>query len=186
MKLIQRAPAITRYGSFIPALEWLFSHFRPKRVLEFGCGYYSTAFFLKHCQWVLSLEMTSPAWHHIFQQAYTAYPNSMIIMSHKHGYEDLDNYLQENVDFAFVDGHDDTRCECVMAMFGRCDILAAHDYDLEDHNFHEKVVTPKNYCLFRYREYAPHTGFWIEKKRQKLIAAFLGDARFALAVPDIK
>ncbi len=81
-------------------------------------------------------------------------------MGNKLSYKDLtDEFLR--ADLGFVDGHPDTRAECVTALFDKCAIIVAHDLDL-DGNHYEKVLTPQHYSFYKYTELSPHTGVWFD------------------------
>ena len=61
-------------ASHMPVLMELVEIARPKRVLEFGCGYYSTRLFVDACEEVVSVE-EDDAWAEEMRALYGARPN---------------------------------------------------------------------------------------------------------------
>lgn len=157
---IVRKPAVTRFGTFMKPLREIYDVFHPQKVIEFGPGYISTEFFLNSGAKVNSVEMCSPDWHSKLAAHYAEYKNLNLVMGNKLSYKDLtDEFLR--ADLGFVDGHPDTRAECVTALFDKCAIIVAHDLDL-DGNHYEKVLTPQHYSFYKYTELSPHTGVWFD------------------------
>lgn len=159
---IVREPAVTRFGTFIKPLRAIYEVFQPKKVIEFGPGFISTEFFLKGGAQVNSVEMCSSDWHQKLVEHYAKYKNLNLMMGNAVSYRYLsDEFLR--ADLGFVDGHPDTRAECVTALFDRCPIIVAHDLDL-DGNHYERVVPPEHYSFYACKELSPHTGVWFDNR----------------------
>ena len=63
------------YASHLPVLTALINTDKPKRVLEFGAGLYSTPLFLEKCEYVVSVEKNAD-W---FQRIAIEYPNANLV-----------------------------------------------------------------------------------------------------------
>jgi hypothetical protein len=51
-----------KYASHLSTLEIIFAHSNIKDVFEYGCGRYSTKFFIDHANTVTSVEMHHEKW----------------------------------------------------------------------------------------------------------------------------
>jgi len=112
-----------RYSSHLGTLIRMFKNYPVKKVLEFGCGEYSTGFFLAHGADVTSIEMQDPDWAMKVTQMF---PHAKIKVAIGPDLWCTLN-LEERYDLIFVDGHGESRPECVNWAFEHTDIVVAHD-----------------------------------------------------------
>ena len=94
-----------------------------KKVLEFGCGLYSTSFFInKGCE-LTSIEMQNEDWQRKVQEVF---PRADIRLAL--GPDEWRKLkLDDRYDLIFVDGHGDSRPECMMWAKDHTDLIIAHD-----------------------------------------------------------
>lgn len=111
------------YGSHLPLLDMLFKSFKIKKVIEFGCGDFSTSFFLSKNASLISIEMQDPAWADKISKEHKIDVHKCI---GPHEYKKL--AVDWKCDLAFIDGHAESRPEVVNFMFGKAKIIVAHDY----------------------------------------------------------
>lgn len=110
-------------ATHLPVLEKLYQQYRFRKVLEFGCGLYSTRFFVEHGCVVTSIEMQSQDW---FDKVKTALP--AVDLRIALGPDAWRNEkLEERYDLIFVDGHGDSRPECLEWAKYHTDLIVAHD-----------------------------------------------------------
>lgn len=132
------------YGTHFPALKFVFSNFNIKKVFEFGLGLFSTKFFLDLGCELISVEMQDVEWLEKVRKE-IRYPDSW-----KSFYTgvDISNEIMElanNCDLAFVDGHLNSRPECVNEMFKRnIPVIVAHDFECNVYGW-ERILIPGNY-----------------------------------------
>ena len=110
-------------ATHLPVLEKLFNTHNILRVLEFGCGDYSTGFFHQEGCDLTSIEMQHPKWHDKIADKFPGMdlrlalgPTAWRLLP-----------LNEWYDLIFVDGHGDSRPECIEWAKGHTDLIVAHD-----------------------------------------------------------
>ena len=136
-------------GDHLPMLRAIFGLLggRIRNVIEFGPGVYSTPFFLERGCSVFSVEMQSEEWYNKVsgenpQLTIGFYPGPLTFLENS---PDLSWYQ-----FAFIDGHIESRPECINACFDACiPIVATHDYEDPVYGW-ERVKVPGNYRQFIY------------------------------------
>lgn len=101
----------------------LFDQYPINTVLEFGCGLYSTTEFLKRGCDLTSIEMQSEDW---FSSIKREHPKLDLRLS-LGPMEWMKEPLKDRYDLIFVDGHGDSRPECMMWARDRANIIVAHD-----------------------------------------------------------
>jgi hypothetical protein len=161
-ELVSRRSAFTRYGSFLPPLRALCAVDRPATVIEFGSGYISTGFFLELGADVVALEMCSREWCERIRQRFAGNAALTIRMTDSNAYE-LVAAEDMTANLGLVDGHPDTRPACVTALFGRCPVILAHDYDLRPGRY-AGVETASGYEFLLFDRISPQTGIWIARE----------------------
>lgn len=109
-------------ATHLPILEALLKTGKIKKVLEFGCGLFSTKKFLEHGCDLLSIEMQHEEWLHKVKDELGA---NIILALGPMEWQKLD--LDDHYDLIFVDGHGDSRPDCMMWAKDRTDIIVAHD-----------------------------------------------------------
>jgi hypothetical protein len=117
-----------KYASHLPVLELLFKYSNIKDVFEYGCGSYSTKFFIDNAISVTSIEMNSLKWYNnIKLKLMSDRLNLLCMIGETEGIEYF-NKVNKRFDLVFVDG--DARLDCVKSAFGKSDIIAVHDLGL--------------------------------------------------------
>lgn len=135
-----------KYGSHLPVMELLFKYSDIKNVFEYGCGLYSTKFFIGHALSITSIEMQNKKWYDKIKKELISDKLNLQCMV---GNEDAISYFNSTTakyDFVFVDGIE--RQKCVMAAIGRSDIIAVHDIGLRAMKKEWHLVkVPENYGI---------------------------------------
>ena len=144
-------------------LEYLIEIFKVKgkvnSILEFGMGNYSTTLLIESSNKCISIEMQQEGWY-----------NQMVDkFSDKHNWEpylrlgpmEWENVeLLEYFDFGFVDGHGETRPECInFLMNKRCPIIVTHDTE-EPYYGWERVSENNDYKKIVFKKYQNWTTLW--------------------------
>lgn len=112
-------PSATHLGAW----DYVFDLYPIKTVLEFGCGMYSTPEFVKRGCDVTAIEMQNAAWA---ERVRNAEPKADIqIAIGPFAWRGLK--LADWYDMIFVDGHGDSRPECLEWAKERTNIIVAHD-----------------------------------------------------------
>ncbi len=115
----------SKYGSHLPILGTIFSNCEIKNVFEFGCGLFSTFFFLKYANKVESVEMQNESWYETVSNKFKNEKlNISLMLGETKGIQYF-NSLNERFDIVFVDGIN--REECVNSAFNKTDIIVRHD-----------------------------------------------------------
>jgi hypothetical protein len=146
------------YGSHLPLLEEIFKLRKIDSVLEFGCGDFSTDFFVKNCNDVTSIEMQSDEWFFKISNQFKKFPNwKGILCVGPREFESLNIY--KKVDLCFVDGHGDSRPDVINFMQIYSDIFVAHDTETFTYywgriNFFREIYS------FQYKKFSPCTTVW--------------------------
>jgi len=133
-----------KYASHLPVFEELFKMSSFKNVLEFGCGNYSTSFFLDHCDKVTSIENWDENWYNKIKQEISSKKHTLI---YSKGIGAIDYLKNDYYDLIFVDA--DKRQECINASFGKSSVIVVHD--LGHKNIGKgflKGIIANNYILF--------------------------------------
>ncbi len=140
------------FASHLPIFEKVFATVEIKKVLEFGLGKFSTPFFVKHAELVVSVEQESKEWyerikaqnnsanwHPVFQ------PDPQIV------FEQFDA-KNENFDLVFSDGAAETRCLVAnLAMKRNVPVVVLHDTEKVWHYQWNLLSIPANYARFNFR-----------------------------------
>jgi len=130
------------YGTHLEMLKIIFRAFDINSVVEFGMGNFSTLYFLfKGCS-VVSIEMQDSDWYDKMKEKINSTSWSPLYIKSPGDIYQI-NY-PERIDFAFIDGHQDNRPECINLMFGRAPLIAAHDYEYPGYGW-ERIEKPTDY-----------------------------------------
>lgn len=140
----------SKCSSHLPVLKLLYSIKPFKNVLEFGCGNYSTKYFLEVCDHVTSIENMSLEW---FNKINSEITSSKLNISYKYA-DESSKWMKNNkqtYDLIFVDGIElnGERENCVNASFNKSPIIAIHDRGLRSikKGWLTKINKPDNYAL---------------------------------------
>jgi hypothetical protein len=146
------------YRTHIPVLETIFKTKNINSVLEFGMGYNSTPFFLERCKNVTSIEMQQKEW---FDKITSEYSKTYKDWKHHLSIGpfaafSLQEVMTQNYDLVFVDGHGDSRPECINAFFNKAEIIVAHDAEEPGYRWN-LVNKPDNYNQYLFARLNPFT-----------------------------
>lgn len=112
-------------ATHLPVLERLLSERRIADVLEFGCGLFSTRLFHERGCCVTSIEMQHAEWA---ERVRHALPGADVRLAlGPQTWMSLVESLKPRYDMIFVDGHGDSRPDCLMWAKDRTDLIVAHD-----------------------------------------------------------
>ena len=144
-------------------IEYLIEIFKFKgktnKIIEFGTGFFSTEFFINNGKEVTSIEMQSEDWYNQVKSKFEEKENWII---HKclgpYTFMNLDIY--QNTDFCFVDGHGDSRPECINFMIeNNCPIIVSHDTEENGYGW-ERVKNKENYKTHTFKKHKNWTTIW--------------------------
>ena len=110
-------------ATHLPVWDELFKKHKIKDVLEFGCGMYSTKKFSDEGCNVTSIEMQHEPW---FTKVSRELPNVNVLLA-LGPFEWRSLPLRDHYDAIFVDGHGDSRPECLEWAKAHTDLIVAHD-----------------------------------------------------------
>lgn len=112
-------------STHLPILDSLFRQREIASVLEFGCGLFSTRKFVECGCKVTSIEMQSREW---FDRVKAALPTvDLHLALGAMEWKKLIPELADRYDMIFVDGHKDSRPDCMTWAKDRTDLIVAHD-----------------------------------------------------------
>jgi hypothetical protein len=146
------------YSTHLPFLEKIFSLIeKPNLVIEFGMGNYSTEFFIKNSNKVESIEMQSKEWYDNMYEKFKVHTNWSPFMFI--GPDEYKKHIFLKPDLCFVDGHGDSRPECVNLMIDLgCPIIIAHDTETESYGWGR--VDLKNYKKYDFKKFDVWSSVW--------------------------
>lgn len=132
---------------------------KPKFVVEFGCGNYSTGFLIENSERGVSIEMQSSEWYRNISSQFKDCENWTFIEAIG-PWNFLDFKFPEKIDLAFVDGHGDSRPECINLMMDKgCPVIISHDTE-EPYYRWDKVYVNNGYKRVDSKIYTPYTSLW--------------------------
>lgn len=146
-----------RFATHLEILQKIFEFKKIKSVIEFGLGHNSTTFFIDKVEKLTSVEMQSEEWYNIMYNLYKSRNNWIPLKLL--GPSEIFKIDYEKVDLIFVDGHGDTRYQCVNFMSKYSDIIVAHDTEAEK-VYNWNLVDLKDYKQFTDRRNEPWTTVW--------------------------
>lgn len=147
------------YSTHIEPIKKIFSFIdQPKISLEFGMGNYSTDFLIKNSDELISIEMQSDFWFNEMSNKFSSFSNWKAIKC-LGPFEFLNLSYPEFVDFCFVDGHGDSRPDCINLMIEKkCPVIVAHDTEESGYNWNK--VLRKDYQEHVFKDYKNWTTLW--------------------------
>jgi len=147
------------YSTHLKYLE-LIIDFCPdiENVVEFGMGYYSTKLFVDRVKKVTSIEMQTKEWFNKIESEFKDHakwtPVALI-----GPFEFLGHKYPEKIDLVFVDGHGDSRPECINFMVEkRCRVIVAHD--TEEQSYRWDKVAQNDYMKLTFKDFENWTTCW--------------------------
>ncbi len=147
----------------LPALKIIFKYFKGiKNVIEFGMGYFSTEFFIPNNCEVISIEMQDEKWFNIMKEDIGNYIKWVPIFNY--GADNFDELIKnkKDLDLAFIDGHADSRPECVNLCFNKnIPIIIAHDFECPVYGW-DRIKVPESYSKFIFNNNNSQTVLFIK------------------------
>lgn len=146
---------IASITSHLLFFEKFFALRKVNSIFEYGSGMGSTRYFLNgnKCKKLYSLEMQSLEWFEKVKQSLQLYKNWEYFVKIGPQGSDFIKLCAQEFDLCFVDGHGDSRPECINAAFSR-DIkyIVTHDTEQPTYNWH-RIDMPRNYERFDFKEH---------------------------------
>lgn len=141
------------YATHIEVLDICLSHIQPDLVVEYGMGDFSTNLLLQNSKEVISIEMQNVDWYKALLRRHSKCANWLPLWNpDPQRYADIDMYLQKDPDFVFVDGHQDTRPECINHFNNRCNTIVTHDTEDRQYGW-ERIKLDPEYIQFDFKKY---------------------------------
>jgi hypothetical protein len=173
---------INGYSNHLVMIDKVFQFYANKKpinkVFEYGCGFGSTVYFCKKAKMVHALEMQSPEWYMNVLNILPTYPHLFLFLGlGKESFDKISlvmDYQKKRFaselkyDLVFVDGHGDSRPECInyVGKNKLSDIIIAHDTEEAGYRWH-LVDLPQDYHCFTMKTFNNYTTIWA--KDQELI-----------------
>lgn len=119
-----------KHSSHLPVLELLFKYSKINDVFEYGCGVYSTNFFVEHAKTVTSIEMNKQIWYDKISKEIQSDKLKLLFIDD--GEKSIEYFKSTNkiYDLVFVDGDSKFRKDCAYGSFGLAETIAVHDVNL--------------------------------------------------------
>jgi predicted O-methyltransferase YrrM len=144
-------------ATHLPILRDLLKCGGIKTVLEFGCGMYSTKAFLDAGCELTSIEMQSESWFSLAQSLYPGHDIRLALGAYE--WQTLD--LKPRYDLIFVDGHGDSRPDCMEWAKYHTDLIVAHDTEHPYYKWDRADMSGFNKEVFS--AVIPHTTVWTRR-----------------------
>jgi len=139
------------YSSHLFVLEKLFSSFDISRVLEFGLGRYSTAFFVEHCDSVTSVEQESREWYEKMKAEINSSRWRHIFEADPRAVFERFDAGNENFELVLSDGAARTRVLAAnLAMERNVPWLVLHDTEKVWYYRWDQLKIPASYSRFNF------------------------------------
>ena len=130
----------------------------PKNAVEFGMGNYSTEFLLKNSEHLVSIEMQSEEW---FNKIFEKFKDTKTWVPFKLlGPFNFTKIDFKHTDLVLIDGHGETRPECVNLMFNyNVPYIIAHDTEAGSYGWN-RVKEPSDYFCYEFKKYENWSTLW--------------------------
>lgn len=125
-------------ASHMPILMEFINMFKPKSILEVGCGYYSTKLFLENASTLISIESVSNEWYEKMNNFYEDYLWTFL---EEYEFGKILSLIEGQYDLIFIDG-DINRAEQVNHSFKHSNSIVVHD---SQGPWNEKIKKPDNF-----------------------------------------
>lgn len=152
-----------RFSTHLNLLSRIFDFLDIKTSLEFGMGEFSTSFLLNRTSdKVTSIEMQHQQWFNKINAKFSTNDKWKGILSlGANSVFGLD--YEDRYDFILVDGHGESRPECVNFSSKLSDVIVAHDTEATDVYGWGRVNLPDHYCVVD-KDNEPWTTVWTKNK----------------------
>jgi len=150
-----------RFSTHLELLTAVCNFIKPKEVIEFGMGDYSTPLLFNNSSNLTSIEMQSESWYNMVNDKFTGNEkwNPILCL----GDLDFMNLTYTSYDLAFVDGHQESRPDCVNLISKYCNTIVSHDTEATFVYRWNRVDLPDFYT-FEDRRNEPWTKVWTKNK----------------------
>lgn len=145
-----------RFSTHLPIIQEIFSFKKQiKNSLEFGMGNYSTEFLVSNTkEKVISIEMQSETWFNDIKLKFEKNSKwSGILCLGANNFLDLQ---YNKYDFVLVDGHGDSRPECINFISKFTDLIVTHDTEDSYYRW-EKIKLDDSFLSIEDKRYEPYT-----------------------------
>ena len=133
-------------SSHMPILLAFIEKFKPKKIIEFGSGYFSTKVFRDNCEKFKAVEITSRIWFNIISKKYKREGwEYKLARTHKEAMDEL----YGTFDLIFVDCSE-PRIEITNASFYHTENLIVHDTQLY---WTKKINVPNTFRIFKFKQF---------------------------------
>lgn len=128
-------------------------------ILEFGMGDYSTGLLIENASSVISIEMQNKEWFDKIYNTFSNKPNWQGKLAlGPYAYKNIS--LPKKIDLAFVDGHGDSRPDCINDMMDlNCEIIVAHDTQQPLYKW-TRIKNNTNYKQKTFKKHSVWTTLW--------------------------
>jgi|688.fasta_scaffold03496_15 hypothetical protein len=155
---------INGYSNHLVLIDALFKNVKKgaiKHIFEYGCGFGSTAYFLQKSKSVIALEMQSDGWFwRVRNDLKPIYPHLEIHLALERCHWNFLGKFNQNFDLVFVDGHGDTRPECINYAMGKgVPYIVSHDTEEKGYGW-ERVINNQEYHKLTMRDFNNWTTLW--------------------------
>lgn len=146
------------YATHLPIVDFLLDHMKPKRVLEWGMGFYSTPLLIEKTRdQVCSIETTSEEWYKKIHDKYSLNPTfSMRSEFSENGALEILPNIGENWDLVFNDG--DTFSRHIIAQMAQYwnTVIVSHDTQ-EKQYFYNAILLREGWVWMDIMDYSVWT-----------------------------
>jgi hypothetical protein len=143
---------LDNFSSHLPIFEKLFATFEIKKVLEFGPGKFSTPFFVKYAEVVVSVEQENKEFYEIIKNRINSANKHVIFQPDPQTVFEQFDANNQKFDLVFSDGAAETRCLAAnLAMERNVPIVVLHDAEKVWHYQWNLLSIPANYARFNFR-----------------------------------
>ena len=132
---------------------------KPKEAVEFGCGHFSTQMIAQASDHVTVYEMQSKEWFKTIKDSLLEQNVKNVTMVEAIGpFEAISLFLNgPKPDYAFVDGHGESRFACIQAAVDRgVQVIVTHDTEQPTYKW-SRVRLPSNYAWLDVKDFTPWT-----------------------------
>lgn len=160
------------FSTHLSTLNFLIDEYNVRSVFEFGCGLYSTKLFIEKCDTVYSCEMQSKEWYEKIKREFINSNNlclryfNEIDNGNINANFDAINYfksLNTKFDMVFVDGHKDSRWQCINEARNYTNIIVTHDTE-DRKNYHwNRINLDNSWKRTDIKNMVPFTTYWIKQ-----------------------
>lgn len=148
------------YSTHLPVLKTLIEKINIDSIFEFGCGEYSTLYFAEVAKKVIAIEMQSEEW---FCKIQKKIPDNVKLYYQPGPQMAIDTLKISNqyFDLIFVDGHGDSRWDCINNSFSKTNLIVTHDVETSSYKW-GLVKIPEGWTYIQYKKLTPWTGIYFK------------------------